>query len=89
MTHELFKVIQSHVCYTALVYQRVNKKLSRDMTSTQIEALVQRVLNSELMSILCRGKNYYIEDKTEGVVLTINKNNYRLITINKLQGTTK
>ena len=79
MTHELLKVIQSRVCYTDLVYQRVNKKLNRDMTPAQIEALVQRVLNNELTSILCQGKNYYIEDKIEDVVLTINRNNYRLI----------
>ena len=89
MTHELLKVIQSRVCYTDLVYQRVNKKLNKDMTPAQIEALVQRVLNNELTSILCQGKNYYIEDKIKDVVLTINRNNYRLITINKLQRTTK
>ncbi|MBZ5977835.1 DUF3781 domain-containing protein [Leuconostoc gelidum subsp. gelidum] len=89
MTNELLKIIQSRVCYTPLVYERVNKKLSQIMLPTQVDELVTRVLNSEYASIISRGKNYYIEERTEGVILTINKNNYRLITINKSQGVSK
>jgi len=89
MTNELLKIIQSSVCYTPLVYERVNKKLSQIMSPTQVDELVTRVLNSEYASIISRGKNYYIEERTEGVILTINKNNYRLITINKSQGVSK
>jgi len=89
MTNELLKIIQSRVCYTPLVYERVNKKLSQIMLPTQVDELVTRVLNSEYASIISRGKNYYIEERTEGVILTINKNNYRLITINKSQEVSK
>ncbi|AFS40434.1 DUF3781 domain-containing protein [Leuconostoc gelidum] len=89
MTNELLKIIQSSVCYTPLVYERVNKKLSQIMSPTQVDELVTRVLNSEYASIISRGKNYYIEERTEGVILTINKNNYRLITINKSQEVSK
>ncbi|MBZ5992696.1 DUF3781 domain-containing protein [Leuconostoc gelidum] len=89
MTNELLKIIQSSVCYTPLVYERVNKKLSQIVSPTQVDELVTRVLNSEYASIISRGKNYYIEERTEGVILTINKNNYRLITINKSQEVSK
>ncbi|MEE8831340.1 MAG: DUF3781 domain-containing protein [Leuconostoc gelidum] len=89
MTNELLKIIQSSVCYTPLVYERVHKKLSQIMSPTQVDELVTRVLNSEYASIISRGKNYYIEERTESVILTINKNNYRLITINKSQEVSK
>lgn len=83
MTNELLKVIQTNVCYTPLVYDRVSKKLNKIILPGEVNDLVNKVLDSEYVSVISRGKNYYIEDRNQGIILTINKNNYRLITVNK------
>ncbi|MCP8857036.1 DUF3781 domain-containing protein [Latilactobacillus fuchuensis] len=71
------------VCYTSLVYQRVNKKLATQFSELEIEKLVQAVINNA-DSIVLTGKNYYVDDYQRQISLTINAGNHRLITANQL-----
>ncbi|WP_333781132.1 DUF3781 domain-containing protein [Loigolactobacillus backii] len=75
--------ITNSVCYTPLVYNRINKKLKEAFTNHQIEDLVKACIN-DADSILKKGKNYYVNCSNPGISLTINANNYRVITANNL-----
>lgn len=81
---ELLAQIKDHVCYTELVYQRVNKKLVVDLSHAEIEALVIAVLNDVATGVERLGKNYYVTNQTRQVQLVINSFNYRLITVNRV-----
>jgi len=84
MTNTLLSELQRTVCYTELVYQRVNKKLKTQLTQTEIEALVDRLLADVTSSVEKRGKNYYITNQHAQIQLVINSFNSRLITVNAL-----
>ncbi|NLR31552.1 DUF3781 domain-containing protein [Levilactobacillus tujiorum] len=79
---ELLDQIKTQVCYTELVYQRVNKKLAVDLSQAEVEALVIAMLDDVTTSIEKLGKNYYVANSTRRVQLAINSFNYRLITVN-------
>ncbi|WP_203640372.1 DUF3781 domain-containing protein [Levilactobacillus andaensis] len=83
-SRELLAQIIDHVCYTELVYQRVNKKLSVDLSQAEVEGLVVLVLDDSATSIEKRGKNYYVTNQPRQVQLVINSFNYRLITVNRV-----
>ncbi|MFD1454877.1 DUF3781 domain-containing protein [Levilactobacillus lanxiensis] len=74
--------LKAHVCYTELVYQRVNKKLSVDLSPVDVEALVFAVLDDDASRVEKLGKNYCVTNSARGVQLVINSINYRLITVN-------
>lgn len=76
--------LQRTVCYTELVYQRVNKKLKTQRPKSEIEALVDRLLADVTSSVEKRGKNYYITNQHAQIQLVINSFNSRLITVNAL-----
>lgn len=69
------------VCYTPLVFGRVNKKLGTDLTADEIKDLVQKIIADPQTVIIKNGKNYYLQLQTTELV--INSFNYRLITANK------
>lgn len=46
------------VCYTDLVFERVNKKLSKTMTQNEIKFLVLAILNDNRSQFEKIGKNY-------------------------------
>lgn len=73
------------VCYTELVYQRVNKKLGTKLEKDQIEVLVQQVLHLKESEILRKGKNIYIQNRALKRRLTINASTFRLITMDVLK----
>ncbi|WP_125573467.1 DUF3781 domain-containing protein [Levilactobacillus huananensis] len=79
---ELLARIKEYVCYTELVYQRVNKKLAVDLSKPEIEALVTAVLDDSATDVEKVGKNYYVTNSSRQVQLVINSFNYRLITAN-------
>lgn len=83
-SRELLAQIKAHVCYTKLVYQRVNKKLAVNLTKAEVEALVIAVLDDVASSVEKLGKNYYVTNSTQRVQLVINSFNYRLITVNRV-----
>lgn len=76
--------IKDQVCYTDLVYRRVNKKLKVDLSRAEIEKLVQDILGDDQTTVEKRGKNYYVSGLTYKTRLTINSFNFRLITADRL-----
>ncbi|MFC6176984.1 DUF3781 domain-containing protein [Companilactobacillus huachuanensis] len=70
-----------NVCYTPLVFGRVNKKLNLSLSNEEVQSLVNRIISDEKTIIHKTGKNYYLQNKT--IELVINSFNYRLITANK------
>lgn len=76
--------LKNNVCYTVLVYQRVNKKLGTNLTEAGIETLVTNILSDVTSAIEKRGKNYYVSNQAFQVQLVINSFNTRLITVNAL-----
>lgn len=81
---ELLVIIQKRVCYTNLVYQRVNKKLKVDLLQSEVEKLVQDILSDDQTTVEKRGKNYYVSGLAYSTRLTINSFNFRLITADRL-----
>lgn len=69
---EFLAEIKEHICYTELVYQRVNKKLEVSLTPVEIEVMVQTVLTNSMSTIKKCGKNYYVTDEHQHIRLTIN-----------------
>lgn len=84
MTNTPLSELQRTVCYTELVYQRVNKKLKTQLAQTEIEALVDRLLADVTSSVEKRGKNYYVTNQRTQIQLVLNSFNSRLITVNAL-----
>lgn len=78
--------IKKNICYTELVYSRINKKLNTQLSKTEIEKLIYEILNSvDENSILKKGKNYYIENRESRIRVTVNSNSFRVITVDKIR----
>lgn len=72
-------------CYTALVYGRINKKLKSNFSNEESETLIEKVLQETAVeNYIKKGKNFYISNKVYGISITINSNNFRIITVDKL-----
>lgn len=75
-----------HICYTELVYGRINKKLNTQFSKKQIEEFVLKILKDTDEKLFSKiGKNYYVENTENNVRLTINSNTFRIITADKLK----
>lgn len=73
--------IINQLCYTALVYGRINKKLKTNLSKTQIEELFAQLINEvELSNIERKGKNYYISHFDQSIRITVNSYTFRVIT---------
>ena len=80
------KEITEKICYTDLVYGRINKKLNCELPNDKIEEMVRSIINeTEESNFQQKGKNVYITNKTRKVKLTINSNTFRIITADKLR----
>ena len=56
--------ILKNICYTELVYGRINKKLKTSFSKTQIEKYLFKILNeTEINSFSKVGKNFYVVNK--------------------------
>lgn len=77
-------IILENICYTELVYQRINKKLNLNLLKTEIEILVYQTIKDESSTINRKGKNYYIKNIQKHIQITVNANNYRVITVDKV-----
>ncbi len=81
----LKKDILDNLCYTELVYGRINKKLKIDLSKDKIEELILKIISETNESeFLKTGKNIYITNNKRNVILTINSYTNRIITANKL-----
>ncbi|AKP67748.1 DUF3781 domain-containing protein [Companilactobacillus ginsenosidimutans] len=76
--------IAENICYTDLVYGRVNKKLKLDSSNQEIEKMVIDILNNPHSKVVKTGKNFYVSDSDRRVRLTVNSFNYRLITADRI-----
>ena len=83
--NELLKTILQNICYTELVYGRINKKLGINFSKAQIEAMIITAIDPAGSNcLLKKGKNYYISCPNLGMRITVNSYNYRVITVDKL-----
>lgn len=77
--------ILKNICYTKLVYGRINKKLGSVFSNKQIEEYILKIIyDTEERFISKIGKNYYITNHELQVRITINSYSYRIITIDKI-----
>ena len=78
-------VILDKLCYTELVYGRINKKLKIDLSKDKIEELITKViLETDENDFIKTGKNMYITNEKRNIMLTINSYTNRIITADKL-----
>lgn len=82
--------ILNNICYTELVYERINKKLNMKLSKTKIEELVFTIINeTDETHFKKTGKNIYISNNKRSITLTINSFTNRIITADKLNKKTK
>ena len=73
--------IINNLCFTELVYGRINKKLNIKLSKQAIEEFIVSIIKeTEETYIVKIGKNIYITNMTNKIKITINSNTYRLIT---------
>jgi len=78
--------ILKNICYTELVYRRINKKLDLKFSKEQIENFIFKILKEAEERFFSKtGKNYYITNKENNIKITINSNTFRVITVDKLE----
>ncbi|MDD3264003.1 MAG: DUF3781 domain-containing protein [Candidatus Nanoarchaeia archaeon] len=67
--------IINNICYTELVYERINKKLKTNYSKDEIQEYLLKILKkSDEDLFLTIGKNYYVENKKYNIKITINSN---------------
>jgi len=79
------KEILNKICYTDLVYERINKKLNLELSKDKIEEMIFEIIKeTDKTEFQKTGKNIYITNKEKNVRLTINSYTNRIITADKL-----
>ncbi len=77
--------ILKKICYTDLVYERINKKLNLQLSIDKIEEMIFEIIReTDKTEFRKTGKNIYITHKERNVRLTINSYTHRIITADKL-----
>lgn len=77
--------ILENICYTELVYERINKKLNMKLSKDKIEEMIFEIISeTDNTEFRKTGKNIYITNKAKRIRLTINSYTNRLITADKL-----
>lgn len=78
--------ILKNICYTELVYGRINKKLKNNYSKFEIENMLFKIIRDSDDNFFQRiGKNIYVTDVENNIKITINSNTYRIITVDSLQ----
>ena len=79
------KEILDKICYTDLVYERINKKLNLKLSKDKIEEIIFKIIKeTDKTEFQKTGKNIYITNNERNVRLTINSYTNRIITADKL-----
>jgi hypothetical protein len=79
------KEILDKICYTELVYGRINKKLSIELSKDKIEKMISTIISeTDEDEFQKTGKNMYITNTERNIKLTINSFTNRIITAEKL-----
>ena len=77
--------ILDKICYTDLVYERINKKLKIQLQKDEIERMIHEIIEeTDITKFQKTGKNIYIINNYRNVRLTINSYTKRLITADRL-----
>ena len=77
--------ILSKICYTELVYQRINKKLKTELSKLEIEKMLFDILNETQEKYFKKiGENIYVYNSDNNIKITINSNTFRIITVDKI-----
>ena len=77
--------ILDKICYTELVYGRINKKLKIEFSKDQIEEFIfATIIETDETGFQKTGKNIYITNNERNVRLTINSYTNRIITADRL-----
>lgn len=80
------KEILTKICYTDLVYGRINKKLNLKLPNIEIEKmLVEIIEKTEEINFKKQGKNIYITNESRNIRITINSFTNRVITVDQLK----
>ena len=80
------KEILENICYTELVYKRINKKLNIRFSRKQIEEFIYEILKETEERFFSKsGKNFYVVNTENNVRLTINSKTFRIITAERLR----
>ena len=78
--------ILDRICYTGLVYERINKKLDSEFSKLEIEKMIFDIVKETREMFFQRiGKNIYVTSHKRNIKITINSNTYRVITVDKLK----
>lgn len=79
------KEILQKLCYTELVYGRINKKLKTQLSKPDIEKMIRVALvETSESNFQKKGKNYYVTNHTRELRMTINSYTFRIITVDNL-----
>jgi len=79
-------IIIKNVCYTELVYERINKKLNKQLSKDEIEKMIFETLKETKESQFDKiGKNIYVTNSDRNIRITVNSNTYRIITVDKIE----
>lgn len=76
--------ILKKLCYTELVYARINKKLKTTYSNQEIEHLIFNAITE--VDDTCfekTGKNIYIYNSERNISITINSYTFRVITVDR------
>ena len=77
--------ILKNICYTELVYDRINKKLNNNYSKDEIEKMLFSIIEKTSESYFDKkGKNFYISNEENNIRITVNSNTYRIITVDML-----
>lgn len=77
--------IINKICYTELVYGRINKKLKSNYSKSEIERMLLKVLKDTPETNFQQiGKNIYVSNTINNIRITINSYTYRIITVDTL-----
>ena len=78
--------ILENICYTELVYDRINKKLNIKFSKKQIEVYIFKILKeTDEIFFTKTGKNFYIMNTENNIRITINSNTFRVITVDRIE----
>jgi len=78
--------ILGNICYTTLVYDRINKKLNIKLNNKQIEEFIFKILKkTDRAFFKAKGKNFYVTNMENNIIITINSNTFRVITVDRIR----
>jgi len=77
--------VLNRLCYTELVYGRINKKLRCQLSKSEIEKLLFAVISETGEQFFERkGKNIYVTNCEKNIKITINAHTCRVITVDPI-----